>query len=109
MGKFEILKDDLHSFLVWYIKHNNLDGKEYREISSFTDEEKKLLRPIAEVFSMLDGNAFLTNTFERNGITMEWYEQYLPEAWEEFQAHGGKNGWAGEASWIKGLDNGHDV
>lgn len=68
---------------------------------SFTDEEKAMLRPIAETIAMLDGNAFFTMSSDKG----EWYEQYLPEAWSLFESNGGKDGWAGEASWIKEMGN----
>jgi hypothetical protein len=45
---------------------------------------------------MLDGNAFFGNDLG-NGI--EWYEQYLPEAWEVWNGHGGLDGWGGLTSW----------
>lgn len=64
----------------------------------FTDEERQLLRPIAETLAMLDGNAFLTMTTSDG---QEWYEQYLPEAYALFNSNGGLNGWAGECSWIR--------
>lgn len=63
----------------------------------FTDEEKILLRPIAETLAMLDGNAFFTI----DAGDGEWYEQYLPDAYSVFKANGGMNGWACEVSWIK--------
>jgi hypothetical protein len=65
----------------------------------FTDEEKAILRPIAETIAMLDGNAFFTMDTDKG----EWYEQYLPEAWSLFKANGGLDGWAGEASWIRDM------
>ncbi len=71
----------------------------------FTDQEKKYLRPIAEVLALLDGNAFLTMRLDSN---KEWYEQYLSEAHALFIANGGKSGWAGEASWIKDTDHEND-
>lgn len=66
---------------------------------TFTDEEKAILRPIAETIAMLDGNAFFTMDTAHG----EWYEQYLPEAWGLFKANGGLDGWAGEASWIRDM------
>lgn len=73
-----------------------LDG--YRDALSFSEEEKLLLRPIAETIAMLDGNAFFTIA----GVgESEWYEQYLPEAWALWNANGGSGGWAGEASWAR--------
>jgi hypothetical protein len=66
----------------------------------FTEDEKRILRPIAETLAMIDGNAFLTlmTTDDK-----EWYEQYLPEAMSIFIANGGYNGWASEVSWIQDL------
>jgi hypothetical protein len=46
----------------------------------FTDDEKEILRPIAETIAMLDGNAFFDQITNRSGKRTEWYEQYLPEA-----------------------------
>lgn len=70
----------------------------------FSDEEKQLLRPIAEVLALLDGNAFFTMDL---GNGREWYEQYLPEAWSIFEGSGGVSGWAGEMSWVKDAINDH--
>jgi len=69
-----------------------------REFSSFTTEEKLLLRPIAETLAMLDGNAFFTMDL---GDGAEWYEQYLVEAWYIWSGNGGMNGWASETSWAR--------
>ena len=64
----------------------------------FTVEEKMLLRPIAETLAMLDGNAF----FGIDGdMLLDWYEQYLPQAWEVWHSNGGLAGWAGLASWAQ--------
>ena len=52
----------------------------------FTAEEQALLRPIAETLAMLDGNAFFSMPLEDG---KEWYEQYLPEAWELWHSNGG--------------------
>lgn len=68
--------------------------KDYR----FSDEEKVILRPIAETLAMIDGNAFFTMPL---GAEREFYEQYLPEAAEIFFGNGGWSGWASEASWVK--------
>lgn len=65
----------------------------WRDVASFSPEEKAKLRPIAETLAMLDGNAFFTEE--------EWYESYLPEADALYQANGGDDGWAGEASFAK--------
>lgn len=78
-----------------------LDGALTRQ---FSDSEKQLLRPIAEVLALLDGNAFFTMEL---GDGREWYEQYLPEAWSIFEGSGGVNGWAGEMSWVKDSVNDH--
>jgi hypothetical protein len=66
----------------------------------FTDKEKQILRPIAEVLCLLDGNAFFGISVDENGEDV-WYEQYLPEAHVIYNANGGKKGWASELSWIK--------
>ena len=64
--------------------------------AEFTTEEKALLRPIAETLAMLDGNAFFNLPIEDSP---DWYEQYLPEAWEVWNSSGGLAGWAGLTSW----------
>lgn len=66
----------------------------------WTDEEKKMLRPIAETLALLDGNAFFTQKLLDN---RDWYEQYLSEAATIFWENGGIGGWPGEVSWIKDL------
>lgn len=73
--------------------------EDLRDWESFSEEERDMLRPIAETFAMLDGNAFF-GTELRDGH--EWYEQYLPEAYCLFKNNGGMTGWAGEVSWLKG-------
>lgn len=70
--------------------------------TEFSDEVKRMLRPIAETLAMLDGNAFFTMDF---GDGTEFYEQYLPEAWNLFTNNGGAYGWAGEVSWLKDLNH----
>ena len=75
--------------------------REGATIRGFTEDEKEVLRPIAETIAMLDGNAFFTMDTDKG----EWYEQYLPEAWSLFQNNGGFNGWASEASWVRDLRN----
>lgn len=70
----------------------------YRKAASFSDSEKRKLRPIAETLAMLDGNAFFGNE-GRDG--QAWYEMYLAEADALYQANGGDQGWAGEASFAK--------
>ena len=42
----------------------------------FTAEEKRILRPIAEVIAIMDGNAFFGIQKDDNGKDT-WYEQYL--------------------------------
>ena len=66
----------------------------------FTTEEKAWCRPIAETLAMLDGNAFF-GTDLSNG--REWYESYLPEAWEVFMRNGGSTGWPCETGWMKDM------
>lgn len=68
------------------------------QVSDIPRDEAAMLRPMAETLAMLAGNAFFgqTCTDER-----EWYEGYLPEAKALFEANGGVNGWAGQASFIK--------
>jgi hypothetical protein len=70
----------------------------------FTEGEKLILRPIAEVLCLLDGNAFFGMSTDEDGKDL-WYEQYLPEAYRIYIANGGKEGWAGQASWIRNFDN----
>jgi hypothetical protein len=64
----------------------------------YTEQEKQWLRPIAETLAMIDGNAFFTETLPDG---REWYEQWLAEAAAIFYSNGGKEGWAGETSWMK--------
>mgnify|MGYP003347702996 FL=1 len=64
----------------------------------FTQEEKDILRPIAEVIAVLDGNAFFRVNI---GDSTEWYEQYLPEAWAIFNNSGGFDGAIMDASWVR--------
>lgn len=66
---------------------------------NFSENEKRILRPIAETLAMIDGNAFFT----LESSDGEWYEQYLPEAMSIFKSNGGLEGWASEASWIKDI------
>jgi hypothetical protein len=63
----------------------------------WSDEEKTLLRPIAETLAMLDGNAFFLHILPDG---REWYEQYLAEAATVFYENGGQTGCAGAASWV---------
>lgn len=73
--------------------------KEDQAMRNFTEGEKALLKPIAETIAMMDGNAFFTINGEEDET---WYEQYLPEAYALFKSNGGFNGWASEASWMRG-------
>ena len=66
----------------------------------FTEKEKNILRPIAEVLCLLDGNAFFGISVDDWGEDI-WYESYLPEAYVIYKANGGDKGWASELSWIK--------
>lgn len=66
----------------------------------FTQDEKDILRPIAEILAVMDGNAFFGMELPDGG---EWYEQYLPEAWSVFQNSGGYNGSFMGASWVKDM------
>jgi hypothetical protein len=66
----------------------------------FTDKQKKLLRPIAEVIALMDGNGFFGISSDENGEDI-WYEQYLPEAYVIYKENGGDKGWASAVSWIQ--------
>jgi hypothetical protein len=71
----------------------------------FSEQEKRLLRPIAETLAMMDGNAFFTVT----GLDgKEWYEHYLPESYALYTANGGPDGWAGECCWIREMKHEND-
>lgn len=69
-----------------------------RLVESFTAEEKKRLRPIAETLALLDGNAFFGATRDDSGDDT-FYEQYLPEAAALAAANGG---WSEMASFARG-------
>lgn len=86
------LKFDLKSYL------ENCFGKPRK--SKFTKKEKLMLRPIAEVLCLLDGNAFFGISIDDNGEDT-WYEQYLPEAYVIWKSNGGMKGWASQVSWIR--------
>lgn len=64
----------------------------------FTEQEKEILRPIAETLALIDGNAFFHLKHEDN---KEWYEMYLPDAMEIFKNNGGLNALAGQISWLR--------
>jgi hypothetical protein len=59
----------------------------FRRASSFTPEEKKALRPVAETIAMLDGNAFFGLQRGDDGDDVH-YEQYLGEAHALVEANG---------------------
>lgn len=70
----------------------------WRQRGTFSDAEKKKLRPIAETLAMLDGNAF----FGMNSADgEEHFEGYLAEAHALYESNGGDGGWAGAASFAK--------
>jgi hypothetical protein len=71
----------------------------WRNRDQISSEERRKLRPIAETLAMLDGNAFFGDTPPHD----TWYEGYLPAASALYEANGGDDGWAGEASFIKRL------
>jgi len=61
---------------------------------------KRVLRPIAEVLAMQDGNAFFGMEIDEQGND-EFVDQYLPGARELFEDNGGMSGWAGKASFAE--------
>ena len=71
----------------------------------FTLKQKQLLKPIAEVIALMDGNAFFGISSDDNGEDI-WYEQYLPEAYVIYKQNGGDKGWASQVSWV--LDAKHE-
>lgn len=73
----------------------------------FTNKEKQILKPIAEVLCLLDGNAFFGISTDEWGDDI-WYESYLPEAYVIYKANGGNKGWAHEVSWIKEANHEND-
>jgi len=74
----------------------------WRDVASFTNNEKRLYRPIAETLAMLDGNAFFGGIYsDKDCEKREWYEMYLPEAAALVDNNGGFDGWAGEVSFLK--------
>lgn len=62
---------------VSYLLAPTKDG--WRDIGSFDEEEKDLLRPIAETIAMLSGNAFFGMKTDSDGNDL-LYEDYLPQA-----------------------------
>lgn len=87
--------EDIVSFREYFISNFPAPRK-----IKFTEKEKRLLRPIAEVLCLLDGNAFFGISTDEWGEDI-WYESYLPEAYVVYKANGGDKGWASELSWIK--------
>ena len=78
-----------------YVIERPADG--WRQVSSFTDNEKARLRPVAETLAMLDGNAFFgMNVIDGDDVH---YEQYLPEAAAIAEAN---NGWFALTSFVRG-------
>ncbi len=69
----------------------------WRDVATFSEAEKRKLRPIAETLAMLDGNAF----FGLGDSGHYWSDQYLPEAHALYEGNGGDTGWAGEASFAR--------
>lgn len=69
---------------------------------SFTTEEKRKLRPIAETLALLDGNAFFGQVTTDGE---EWYEGYLSTAHAIYESNGGDSGWAGQASFVRESEN----
>lgn len=57
--------------------HRNYKKSRKRKFSA---KEKIMLRPIAEVIAIMDGNAFWGLSVDPDGQD-NWYEQYLIEAW----------------------------
>ena len=90
------------SFLNWFWTNYKSHKKK-----KFTQKEKDLLRPIAEVVAILDGNAFFGMTQTDSGEDT-WYEQYLPEAWAVYKAQGKAGGWINQTSWGKDLQHEND-
>jgi hypothetical protein len=62
---------------VSYLLAPTKDG--WRDIGSFDEEEKDLLRPIAETIAMLSGNAFFGMKTDSDDNDL-LYEDYLPQA-----------------------------
>jgi len=86
------------TFLHWFWQNYNQKLTKKK----FTQKEKNLLRPIAEVMAIMDGNAFFGMTRDDNNEDT-WYEQYLPEAWAIYKGQGKNGGWIQETSWAKDL------
>jgi len=92
------------SFLNWFWQNYNQKLKKRK----FTQKEKELLRPIAEIIAIMDGNAFFGMT--RNDMGEDtWYEQYLPEAWAIYKGQGKDGGWIQETSWAKDRQHENDA
>jgi hypothetical protein len=94
-------KSTPESFLHWFWQNYNQKNKKRK----FTQKEKDLLRPIAEVCAIMDGNAFFGMTRNDQGEDT-WYEQYLPEAWAIYKAQGKNGGWINQTSWA--MDSQHE-
>lgn len=70
-------------------------------LEDITDDERVYLRPIAETLAILDGNAFFILVVDYYDRPRGVWESYLPEAKAIFDANGGLNGAAGDASFVK--------
>jgi len=61
----------------------------WRQAGTFDDDEKELLRPIAETLAMLSGNAFFGLTTDAHGEDV-LYEDYLPQAAALYESAGAR-------------------
>lgn len=87
--------DEVGTFIGWL---HSFYGKPKKK--NFSAEDKRILRPVAEILAIMDGNAFFGMTKDANGEDT-WYEQYLPEAYQIFKGQGGYKGWMMETSWAR--------
>jgi len=74
----------------------------------YTEQEKRDLRPIAEMLAIKDGNAFFGLSLDND---MEWYEQYLDDAYDFINKYlsGGIEVLYGRVSWLKDLNHENDA
>ena len=95
---------DIHN-MESYVPNIEAEDREVRKeaqrifVAGLDPLYKEILRPIAETLAMLDGNAFFGSWTDHEEI--EWYEQYLPEAYTLFQENGGIDGYPGEMGHVK--------
>jgi hypothetical protein len=94
-----VISNELDGFTHWVHKTYGTPRKK-----KFTPDEKRVLRPIAEMIAIFDGNAFFGMTRDTNGDDT-WYENYLPEAYQIFKGSGGRDGWIMETSWAKEMNH----